>query len=697
MELFKNVKIRTKLLGGFILVAFIAGFIGYMGYYTIAEINKTQDKMSTVFVPLINNLQTISACQSEIKAQELGLLNNNFSKENRDHFYKKTGDLIRKIYSFDKKIEPLLITDSLKLFWKEFSISRRLWLKKNQQFISYNTNLDSLKLLRNYKAYKKLVLLDNLLNDYYVNQLRPIYNTNQANLNTLLDKSMQSATMADKNADDFAYKAQASLFILIFFGVLIALVLGFLISANILRMIRAVVKEVSHISEAAIEGNLDVRGVPRKINKEFRGIITGINSTLDAVIDPLYLAAGYVDKMAKGDIPEKIKDEYKGDFNTIKNNLNLLIESQTQILECTKKIAEGNLDVKLEIRSEKDDFIKALNELIYINTSIVADIQKISCGDLTVLLNPRSDKDELLIALSYMVSQLSEIARQVSLAAVNVSDGSTAISSSSMQMSEGASEQASSIEEVSSSIIEMLPFIEQNTNNAKEAEKISQKAAKDIAEGNKAVETTVAAMKEIARKIAVITEIAQKTDILAINAAIEAARAGEHGEGFAVVAAEVRKLAEVSQISAKEITETAQSSVQIAEHSGELLRSIVPDIINTSQLVMEISAASTEQITGTKQINGAISQLNAIAQQNASSAEELSSSSEQLSSMAEQLKETISYFKINNETDSNSKRKITPRQMSKEFHKTGIDRKKNKGINIRLDEETGNEEKYENF
>jgi methyl-accepting chemotaxis protein len=175
---------------------------------------------------------------------------------------------------------------------------------------------------------------------------------------------------------------------------------------------------------------------------------------------------------------------------------------------------------------------------------------------------------------------------------------------------------------------------------------MASKAAKDASDGGEAVNATVDAMKQIAKKIGIIDDIAAQTNLLALNAAIEAARAGEHGKGFAVVAAEVRKLAERSQVAAQEIGEVAGNSVALAEKAGKLLAEIVPNIRKTSDLVQEITAASTEQSSGVGQINSAVSQLNQTTQQNASSSEELAATSEEMSNQAEQLQQTMAFFKL---------------------------------------------------
>jgi methyl-accepting chemotaxis protein len=290
----------------------------------------------------------------------------------------------------------------------------------------------------------------------------------------------------------------------------------------------------------------------------------------------------------------------------------------------------------------------------------VAFAKRMAEGDFTTLLEIEQ-KDEIGVlarALNDMVGRLRAVVADVRGATDNVAAGSEELSASSETLSQGATEQAAAIEEVSSSMEEMASNIKQNADNALQTEKIALQAAKDAQEGGVAVGQAVTAMKNIAEKISIIEEIARQTNLLALNAAIEAARAGEHGKGFAVVAAEVRKLAERSGNAAGEISELSSSTVSVSEKAGEMLMRLVPDIQRTAELVQEIAAATGEQNAGADQINKAIQQLDQVIQQNASASEEMASTSEELSSQAQQLQQTMSFFRV----DEGAHQVIRPRK-----------------------------------
>jgi methyl-accepting chemotaxis protein len=437
--------------------------------------------------------------------------------------------------------------------------------------------------------------------------------------------------------------------------------------------ISTLIDQMGVLVRAGREGRLSDRCNPDLLSGFYRKILRGVNEALDAVTGPLNVAAGYVDRISKGDIPEKITDAYNGEFNTLKENLNTCIDAINELVRDSGMLVDGALAGELTTRADATkhagDFRKivqgvndTLDAVILPINEAATTLERVAARDLSARMTGeyKGDLARIKEALNQAVTNLDEGLQQVAVAVEQVASASSEIGTGSQSLAQGASEQASSLEEVSSGLQEMASMTRQNSGNAKEARGLAEVARNEANRGlesmtrlSQAMERIKASSDATAKIVKTIDEIAFQTNLLALNAAVEAARAGDAGKGFAVVAEEVRNLAMRSAEAAKNTANLIEESVNNAEDGVQLNREVLEKLqeITTQankvgEVMEEIALASEQQTQGIEQVSGSVDEMNQVTQQNAASSEESASAAEELSSQAAELRGLVERFEL---------------------------------------------------
>ena len=365
--------------------------------------------------------------------------------------------------------------------------------------------------------------------------------------------------------------------------------------------------------------------------------------------------------------------------------INKLVPGTNDYLRVTQELVDGQLE-KVKVLDEHADH---LFKQIYLMGGIVLALclaiavfaswrlsrsisqgiegarlaaQRIGEGDLSQPLAATSQDEigQLVESLSVMQTSLTGVVSRVRQGSESVSTASAEIAQGNNDLSARTESQASALEQTAASMEELSATVKQNADNARQANQLALSASTVAVQGGEVVAQVVDTMKGIndaSRKIAdiisVIDGIAFQTNILALNAAVEAARAGEQGRGFAVVASEVRALAGRSAEAAKEIKTLINTSVQrveqgttLVDQAGITMNEVVTSIKRVTDIMGEISAASSEQSQGVSQVGEAVTQMDQVTQQNAALVEEMAAAASSLKSQAQELVQTVAVFKL---------------------------------------------------
>lgn len=337
-----------------------------------------------------------------------------------------------------------------------------------------------------------------------------------------------------------------------------------------------------------------------------------------------------------------------------------------KVQEGTKKLANGELDVHIQVNSHNefgemaDDLNAAIAKLHEYIEAIEYGLEEVGKGNFAVrsnvefhgdFLKMRDAIEKITVSLSQTMSQINEGADQVAM-------GAEQLAQSAQQLAEGATSQAASVQELTATIEDVTGASKDSAeiaaeayNNAQRFAAVAQASSDEMKLLTEAMERITETSNEIESIIAEIEDIASQTNLLSLNASIEAARAGEAGRGFAVVADQIGKLAADSAQSAvntrtliaKSLAEVEQGNA-ITLKTAEALEQVMGGIKELAEGSKATSAQSGEQAETMVQVQQGVEQIAEVVQSNSASAEETSATSEELSAQSQNLKALVDHF-----------------------------------------------------
>lgn len=336
-----------------------------------------------------------------------------------------------------------------------------------------------------------------------------------------------------------------------------------------------------------------------------------------------------------------------------------------------RTFASGDLSSPFPTLSTEDEVSEMVTEaanMANVLNSIIYDIEEIlsqmEVGNYTVSSKIKNkynnDFSKLLDSLSGLKRQMTATLRSIGEASGQVSAGSMNLSESAQSLAEGATEQASAVQQLQATIIDITETMEKSMESAEESYHQAKNYADEADHSRAEMKTMVAAMEKISNSsakmgniISEIEAIASQTNLLSLNASIEAARAGEAGRGFAIVAEQIRRLAEQSSKAAVDIRELIESTLEEIEDGNKAVARASNSIENVVSGVKQIAESSKNlstmvenQTLTMRQAEQGVSQISEVIQNNSAAAQESSATSEQLSAQATTLDELVGQFEL---------------------------------------------------
>lgn len=709
----KKIKLGPKLISGFVFVALITIIVGIIGYRSINEIG-------TVLLPSVEYLQEIKAQINFVRAAERSLLLQGIDRNAQTVRLNERWVILEDTW---KKYDALPKANEKVMLWKRFASEFETWKEAHREVVNESDQgkYDEAKALSYGKAKEENDSMTKSLNDLVefngkeaessvksaiigiivapvvcfvfavvvgilltISITRPI--GKMVDVANKIAMGNVEQNIDYKSGDEIGILANA-------FRQMIDYIKGIATAAvsiskgdvsvevkpksdqdtlsksfvQVTDSLKELVAEVGTLSKAAVNGKLDIRGDAQKFQGGYREIVQGVNDTLDAVIEPLNMAAEYIDRISKGNIPPKITDNYKGDFNEIKNNLNQCIDAVNLLIADANILAKAAVEHKFDTRADAsihqgdfrkiiegvnntlDSIVNPLNAMIVdINTlskaavegklDIRADASKHQGnfrkivegvndtldtviepineagevlaqgaeGDLTVRVKGdyKGQLAELKNNINKTFESLESTISQVSISSTQVSSASGQIATGSQSLAEAASEQASSLEEISSSLEELSSMSQQNADNSSQAKNLSQEASNSAKAGNIAMEEMTNSIGKIKTSSDETAKIIKTIDEIAFQTNLLALNA-------AVEAARAGEAGKGFAVVAEEVRNLAQRSASAAKNTSDLIQQATDNAdegVKISEEVVKTFAEINQRIS---KVNDLIAEISA--------------------------------------------------------------------------------------